>query len=219
MKTLFILLLTCSVAALAETTIDVLIENDRVRVRKVTVSPDHSTGFHVHEINRVMLYLDEGRQSTISQDGPTTVQKWAAGEPLWSPATGMHRVELTAPGQVSMIQIELRREGPSQASALGDLHPLKVDPEHYQLEFENDQVRVIRVKFPAGADVPLHEHRSPRIVTYLTDADLNAWDESGALSRHAGQAGDVSWGDDVVRHHEKNLSNEAFEAVVVELKQ
>lgn len=218
MKTLFLFLLACSAAALAETTIDVLIENDHVLVRKVTVSADHSTGFHEHESNRVMLYLDEGGQSTIRQDGPTTIQKWAAGEPLWSPATGMHRVEITAPGRVTTVQMELRRKGPAQASVLSDLHPLKADPEHYQLEFENDQVRVIRVKFPAGAAVPLHEHRNPRIVTYLTDADLNSWDESGALSRHAGQARDVSWGDDVVRHHEKNVSNEAFEAVVVELK-
>jgi hypothetical protein len=33
-----------------------------------------------------------------------------------------------------------------------------VDPEHHKVEFENDQLRVVRSTYPAGYETPLHDH-------------------------------------------------------------
>ena len=42
-------------------------------------------------------------------------------------------------------------------SALGQ-DPLKVAPEAYQLDFENDWVRVIRVHYRPHVNIPVHDH-------------------------------------------------------------
>lgn len=214
MMRLILTLLTCATAVLAQN--NVVLDNDQVRILKVTVPTDHSTGFHEHKTNRVMVYLNKGGQSIIRQDGPTTVQKWKAGEPLWSPAIGMHRVVLAAKEPNTIVEIELKQPGPSTPTALGRLHPLNADPKHNKLEFENDQVRVYRTKYKAGDDIPTHEHRNPRISTYLTASDTNDIDEAGVLTQTVHEAGDVAWSVREVRHHAKALRDS--ETVVVELK-
>ena len=36
--------------------------------------------------------------------------------------------------------------------------PAKVDAKHYKLEFENDQVRVLRITYGPGEKSVMHEH-------------------------------------------------------------
>lgn len=38
--------------------------------------------------------------------------------------------------------------------------PLKVDPDHFKVLFENEEVRIIEVQVQAGGKVPLHSHPS-----------------------------------------------------------
>ena len=35
---------------------------------------------------------------------------------------------------------------------------VKVDPSHHKVEFENDQVRVLRIRFGPGEESVMHEH-------------------------------------------------------------
>lgn len=214
MTRLIVPLLACAAAALAQS--NVVLENDQVRILKVTVPADHKTGFHEHKTNRVMVYLNKGGQSLILQDGPTTVQKWKAAEPLWSPAMGMHRVELAAKEPNTIVEIELKQPGSAAPAAMSRLHPLNSDPKHNKLEFENAQVRVYRTKYKAGDDIPQHEHREPRISTYITASDTTDIDEAGVITRTEHEAGDVAWSVRQVRHHAK--SQLTSETVVVELK-
>ena len=58
--------------------------------------------------------------------------------------------------------------------------PLKVAPEAYRLQFENEWVKVTRVHYGARARVPLHEHtRWPAAYVYLNDS-------GPIIFRHAG---------------------------------
>lgn len=36
--------------------------------------------------------------------------------------------------------------------------PVSVDPKHHKIEFENEQVRVLRITFDPGEKAPMHEH-------------------------------------------------------------
>ena len=46
---------------------------------------------HQHDMNRVMVYLQSGRQRFEYQDGkPPAVFDWKAGQVVWSPSSGMH---------------------------------------------------------------------------------------------------------------------------------
>src|ERR1700751_2359041 len=47
--------------------------------------------------------------------------------------------------------------------------PVKVDPKHYKIEFENDQVRVLRIRYGAGEKSVMHSHPES-IAVFLTDA-------------------------------------------------
>jgi len=97
------------------------------------------------------------------------------------------------------------------------MDPLKVDPKHYKVEFENDQVRVVRVKIGAHESAPMHEHSLNRVVTYLTDQDFQVTSADGKVEHVQHKAGDASWGLPA-KHKEENLSAKPFEVVVVELK-
>ena len=46
----------------------------------------------------------------------------------------------------------------------------KVDPKHYKVEFENDQVRVIRINYGAHEKSIMHEH-TPGVLVFMTDGE------------------------------------------------
>ena len=134
------------------------IDNDQVRVLQVTDQPKAKTQPHEHKLNRVMIYLTPGSQSITPQNGKRVDLKYKAGEVKWSPAGGMHVSEVTSETPVRIVEVEVKKDGDPGKSASGPMDPLKVDPKDYKLEFENAQVRVIRVKMAPHRKVPLHEH-------------------------------------------------------------
>jgi uncharacterized RmlC-like cupin family protein len=209
----------CAIAAATLLAQDprVPIENDSVRVLKVPVDPHQKTRMHEHKMNRVMIYLQAGKQDVNYQDGKKLVLTFKAGEPLWSPQSGMHIAEITSEKQVTIIEIELKKPAPSTKPKTSAMDPLKVDPKDYKVEFENDQVRVIRVKIGAHQTAPMHEHSLNRVVTYLTDQDFQVTSADGKVDHVQHKAGDTSWGAPA-KHKEENLSGKPFEAIMVELK-
>lgn len=209
-----LVLLACVPTALAQRSI--VVENDWVRIPKVTVQPGHTTGFHVHTMNRVMVYLNQGGQTVEMEAGGKTEETWRAGQALWSPAIGRHRVLVSAPKPVTIVEIEIRKPVGS-GQPLGELDPLKVDPKHYKVEMENEQVRLIRVRIPAGETAPMHHHARKRVVVYLTDADFEQTTKDGKAVQSRQKAGDVVWSEAEVTHREMNRGG-AFEALMVELK-
>ncbi len=47
--------------------------------------------------------------------------------------------------------------------------PTKVDAKHYKVEFENDQVRVLRITYGPGEKSVMHEHPDA-LAIFLTDS-------------------------------------------------
>ena len=64
------------------------LDNDQVRVLVVTDQPHVKTPLHDHKVNRVMVYLNAGKQE-MTQDGKKTLAEYNAGEAKWSAAGGM----------------------------------------------------------------------------------------------------------------------------------
>jgi len=46
--------------------------------------------------------------------------------------------------------------------------PITVDPKHYNVEFENDQVRIVRITYGPGEKSVMHGHPSS-VLVFLTD--------------------------------------------------
>ena len=211
-------ILFCLLAASAYSveTIKIGIENDQVKAVQVVVQPKEKTRLHQHTVNRVMIYLNTGQQDFDYQPGGKSVLHVKAGEVKWSPAGGMHIAEVTSAHPIGIVEIELKKPG-SGKSATSALDPLKIDPKQYKLEFENDQVRVFRVKIGPHESTPIHEHALNRVLTYITDQQFRVTSTDGKVDTPVHKAGDVSWGVPG-KHKEENLSDKPFEAVVTELK-
>jgi quercetin dioxygenase-like cupin family protein len=192
-------------------------ENDQARVIKV-VDQAHAKGQpHEHKLNRVMIYLTPGRQEITPQGGKTAVMEIKAGDVKWSPASGMHVSEITSDQPVTIVEVELKKPGGAAKKVTTALDPVKVDPKDYKVEFENSQVRVVRVKIGAHQKVPLHEHMLNRLVVYLTDQNGTMTTPDGKIDTAQHKAGEVSWAGPA-KHQEENLRDGPFEAVVVEFK-
>ncbi len=94
--------------------------------------------------------------------------------------------------------------------------PVKVDPKHYKVEFENDQVRVIRSHYGPHEKGAMHEHPA-NVSVLLTDTHNKVTMPDGKTAEFHGKAGDVGWLG-AVKHQGENLSDKPFELIQVELK-
>jgi hypothetical protein len=83
------------------------------------------------------------------------------------------------------------------------------------IEFENDRVRVSRVK-QEGAGVQEPAARKDRVIVYLKDSEIarHAGGQSNVLHR---RAGDVVW-QDASEHTIEVTAQEPHEVLIVELK-
>jgi hypothetical protein len=194
-----------------------LFENDQVKVVRALEKPHVKGKFHEHARNRVMIYLQSGRQRFEYQNGkPAEVFDWKEREVKWSEASGMHSPEVLSDDPFNIIEIELKAPGTGKP-IVSDLDPVRVDPKHYKVAFENPQVRVLRVKIEAHGKTPMHEHSLNRVTVFLTDQEFRVTDSHGKVDIVKHKAGEASWGTPVT-HKEENLSDQPFEVIAVELK-
>jgi quercetin dioxygenase-like cupin family protein len=94
--------------------------------------------------------------------------------------------------------------------------PVKVDPEHYKVEFENERVRVLRIKYGAGEKSVMHSHPES-IAVFLTDAQGKFTFPDGSSEDINAKAGTVQHMD-AHTHLPESRSKEPFEVIAVELK-
>ena len=93
---------------------------------------------------------------------------------------------------------------------------LKIDPKHYQLEFENERVRVLRVTLGPDERVPMHDATAATVVC-VTECHVRFTPPNGRVQDVHLPAGQTRWVWDDVRS-EKNLSTHKLEMLLIELK-
>lgn len=93
---------------------------------------------------------------------------------------------------------------------------VKIDPEHYKVELDNEQVRVLRINYKPGDESKMHSHPEG-VAVFLTDHKAQMKTEDGKTMEISGNAGDVIWVDKA-KHQPMNSGNEAFELIQIELK-
>ncbi len=94
--------------------------------------------------------------------------------------------------------------------------PVKVDPKHNKVEFENAEVRVLRVTYGPHEKSPMHEHPA-NIVVFLTDAHVKFSYPDGKTEERHGKAGQVIW-NAPVKHESENVGDKPSEVIQIELK-
>ena len=210
-------LLGCSTMLAADSPVKV--DNADVRILSVVDLPHHKGAMHQHDFNRVMIYLDGGDITLTTEDGHLDEQHWQAGQVAWSPKTGRHTSENVGDAPMRIVEVELKNPAPEAAPVRKpELDPLRLDPQHNVLLFENDQVRVFRSWREPGGSEAMHEHvGAGRVAVLLTPIDAQVKLADGTASEMRGSAGDVFWSGPVT-HTSKNVGSAKYEMVVVEVK-
>lgn len=94
--------------------------------------------------------------------------------------------------------------------------PVKVDSKHYKVEFENSQVRVLRVKYGPHEKSVMHWHPNA-IATFVTDMTGKFTFPNGKTQDVTAKAGETRW-TPAGRHLPENTTDQPFELILVELK-
>jgi len=90
------------------------------------------------------------------------------------------------------------------------------DAAHHKVEFENDQVRVVRYVIGPHEKTALHNH-PPLVNVLLTDANAKVIAPDGKATEFHGKAGTAAWRGPTV-HVVENLSGQPYEGILVEPK-
>ena len=191
-------------------------ENDQVRVIRSHYGPHEKGAMHEHPANVGVLLTDFHAKLT-TPDGKTEDVHRKAGEAGWS-AGVKHQGENLSDKPLELIQAELKgnptatQPGGTQSA----LDPTKVDPKHHKVEFENDQVRVLRMHVGPKETSPMHEH-PPSVAVWLTDARNKVTLADGKTEERPHKAGSVGYRQ-AEKHVVENLTDKDFEAIIIELK-
>ena len=105
---------------------------------------------------------------------------------------------------------------------LAAIHPARgqdavaSDSKHYTVEFENDQVRVLRVVYGPHEKSVMHEHPAS-VGVYLTTGHIRITLPDGRTGEPHVKAGQAMW-HPAGKHMIENLGSTPFELVLTELK-
>ena len=94
--------------------------------------------------------------------------------------------------------------------------PVKVDSNHYKVEFENAQVRVLRIKYGPHEKSVMHRHPNA-VAIFVTDINGQFTFPNGTTKPATGKAGETRW-TPAGLHLPENTSDQPFEVILVELK-
>jgi quercetin dioxygenase-like cupin family protein len=188
----------------AQTPDKVQVETPQARAFLETLEPHSSGPLREHPMNRVIIYLSNGQVTRKLQGGKMEKAEFKAGEVRWSPAGAPYTAENTTDHPIQVAVVELRNTPPRPPLPVSKLDPTVVDSQHYKVEFENEQVRVLRVHYGAHEKGGRHEHILNRVVCYVTD-------------QANGKAGELHMSG-AMTHSEENSLDRAVERIAVELK-
>ncbi len=105
----------------------------------------------------------------------------------------------------------------ASSSAVHAQDAVAVDPAHHKVEFENAQIRILRIVFPSGESSVMHTH--PCLIAIgLTDSELTFHFPDGSERQATLKRGQVVRVDRPTTHQPENRGSATSEVMVVELK-
>jgi quercetin dioxygenase-like cupin family protein len=192
----------------------VALENDAVRVLRISYGPGEESVMHYHP-NSVAVFLDDLAGQMILPDGSVVDVTTAAGDVMYSPA-GEHQPKNNSDSGWEVIEVELKSREASPSDSSGPDSTV-VDPEHYAIEFENDLVRVLRINYGVGEESVMHYHPDS-VAVMLTDQVVEMTMPDGTTAEATFAARDIMYLP-AGQHLPKSVADFDWELILVELKQ
>jgi quercetin dioxygenase-like cupin family protein len=102
------------------------------------------------------------------------------------------------------------------ASVVRAQDPVKVDPKHYTVVFENDAVRVLRIHYAPGEKSVMHSHPDA-VIIFLADQKAKMTHPDGRSEEMSGKKGDAVFSP-AGAHLPENIGSGPIDVILVELK-
>lgn len=190
----------------------VMLDNEQVRVLKIQYGAKEKSVMHEHPASVVVFVTNSNVQFTLP-DGSKVKGGGKAGDVQFADA-GKHMPQNLGAAAMQGVLVELK--GGPAGSAKVTLDPVKVDPTRHKVVFENDRVRVLRVKFKAHDKTKEHEHPNG-VAIYLTDVKAKFALADGKTREGGGKRGEVTWAA-AEKHSVQNMTAKPADIILVELK-
>lgn len=188
-------------------------QNEWVRVRRVMHQPGETAPMHEHK-QRVSVYLTDAVVRLTAPDGKYQDPHYTPGLVKWGEPT-KHTLTNVGKTPVEVIEVEFLGPRPSTPQAYtGD--PLKQDPKHFKLEFENDRVRVLRYTLGPHETSAMHDHLD-HIAVRLSDFHFRTTYADGSKKEFTTKAGEAYYSPSA-RHSVENLGDTTYESISIEFK-
>jgi quercetin dioxygenase-like cupin family protein len=94
--------------------------------------------------------------------------------------------------------------------------PVKVDPKHYSVVFENDAVRVLHIHYPVGEKSVMHSHPDA-VAVFLEDQKAKMTHPDGKSEEVSGKKGEAVF-TPADAHLPENIGTGPIDVILVELK-
>jgi quercetin dioxygenase-like cupin family protein len=92
----------------------------------------------------------------------------------------------------------------------------KVEPTHYKLAFENENVQVVYIHYGPHEKSVMHSHPGG-VVVYISEGHLKFTDQDGKTKEVNAKVGEARYFPPF-KHKVENLENKSFDAVYIGLK-
>ena len=181
--------------------IHVEVDNAWVHVTRVSLAPHEKLAARDYPESVVVYLSDTGSR----KDGDTA--HFAPGNRTEENATG-HATE--------EVIVEFKPGAPPLPPHNYARDPVKLDPEHHIVDFENDRVRVLRTILVPHLKSPLHDHPA-YVVVYLTELHTTMAISDGRTVDNPRHKGEVAWRD-AMQHATENIGSQTASEIQVELK-
>ena len=193
----------------------VAFENEYVRVLHWSLSPHEKIPMHEHPA-LVAISLSAGKTRYTSPDGETKEVDTKFGQASWNDPE-KHSSEYLGDKPGESFQVELKKRPAAAMTAIpASEDSVKVDPKHYQVEFQNDRVRIVRINYGPNEKSVMHAHPA-NVAVFLNDGAAKFTFPDGKTSVTTIKAGQVQWADKE-KHLPENTGGKPFEVILVELK-
>jgi hypothetical protein len=188
------------------------IDNQWVRVVRMKQGPREKSAM-LQRPATVVVWLTDSFQRITSADGRAQEVARKAGDVTYSGA-GKRAEENSSDRPLEAIVVELKPGAPKSAPIA--LDPVKLDPAHHPVVFENDRVRVLRTILEPHLKSPMHEHPH-YVVVYLTELHTTMTLADGNIVDNPRQPGEVAWRD-ALKHVTENIGERTAMEIQIELK-
>ena len=200
------------VVKLAPAQVKVVFENDRVRVLHFTEPGHTKLPMHSHPAYVAVGFTADHDKYTFP-DGKSSDERSKAGEVTYSKNI-THASDNLSDTVSETLMVELKK--PGAAAAKTALDPVKLDPKHYSVVLENDEVRILRAKYGPHEKSVMHEHPAS-VAVFLSDGHIKFTLPDGTSQDVNSKAHDATWAE-AGKHLPENVGDKPMEVIVVELK-